>query len=257
MTDFTFKAFSKSSLMKLAPGTLWKNKKSKWKQNQCNMPCPSFSVLTFEYKHNWNSNLRCRCITITIIRSYPAFAYQVYPCFSTRDEDNSLLNNPSCSCSYLLLVLIHNEWGEWHRPLAPYEPREQKAALIEGPKVKGQKRRWWRKEVANLQRTGWEHVSMVLVDVQPLCRRGLISRFRSIYPTSRQKCGEKLQLFFPLSSLSHFFGSIISQCLCQTNDLAWWVFSARRARSGHGRVKQDVFPNYLTVYISFPCKPLW
>lgn len=223
MTDFTFKAFSKSSLMKLAPGTLWKNKKSKWKQNQCKMPCSSFSFfLTFEYKHNWNSNLRCWCITITIIRSYPAFAYQVYQCFSTRDEDNSLLNNPSCSCSYLLLVLIHNEWGEWHRPLAPYEPREQKAALIEGPKVKGQKRRWWRKEVANLQRTGWEHVSMVLVDIQPsaaVASSAGLDQFIPHLDKSVEKNKRQTATFFPLSSLSHFFGSIISQCLCQTNDL--------------------------------------
>lgn len=136
-----------------------------------------------------------------------------------------------------------------------------KGSLNWGIQVKGKKRRWRGKEVANSQQTGWEHVPMALVNVQPFCRRDLINRFGSLHPTSWQKSGDKKQrhtgtsYFSLLSSLPTSLPASLVKAFVKS--MIWsGVSLARRARSGHGRVEQDVFPNYLTVYISFPCRPL-
>lgn len=71
---------------------------------------------------------------------------------------------------------------------------------------------------------------MALVNVQPLCRCGLINRFRSLHPTSWQKKRRDKKkkdktysdcFFFPFVLSPHFFTRMISEGICQINDLVW------------------------------------
>lgn len=77
----------------------------------------------------------------------------------------------------------------------------------------------------------YECVTMALVTT--LCYHDLINRFRSLHPTCRQKSKDKKEtrdcdsFFFPFVLSSHFFSRIISQNLCQINDLVWCIASSQ------------------------------